>query len=207
VLSDRSPTTDVNSVSAGNRPGIQKVSSTLIRDCYLIELSSFQDQRGAFVKNYQEPEFRKLGLETDFPEEFYTRSVEGVLRGIHFTVPPIDQVKQVTCVHGTVIDAVIDLRIGSPTFGKHQLFELSGERPSSLYIGKGIGHAFYVPHGEAVLLYRVSTLYCPEFDKGIRWDSAGIPWPLSNPLVSDRDKGLPDLSSFESPFRYGDTDA
>ena len=166
----------------------------------VVTLKAFNDGRGSFVKNFQEAEFREAGLEAQFPEEFYTRSVEGVLRGIHFTVPPIDQVKVVTCVCGAVLDAVVDLRRDSPTFGQHLLFELSGERPMSLYIGRGLGHAFYVPSGEALLLYRVSTSYQAEFDAGIRWDSAGIDWPTASPMLSDRDKRLPALSEFSSPF-------
>lgn len=173
---------------------------TSIDGCVCVNLHPVDDKRGSFVKNYQEKEFREAGLETWFPEEFYSRSVEGVLRGIHFTVPPIDQVKVVTCVWGRVLDAVIDLRKDSPTFGKHLLFELSADKPMSLYIGRGLGHAFFVPSGEALLIYRVSTSYRAKYDAGIRWDSAGINWPTKNPIVSDRDRGLPPLSEFSSPF-------
>lgn len=190
------------SLPATARTGILNLSRTSIDDCVVIELSSYEDKRGSFVKNYQEEEFKKLGLETNFPEEFYTRSVKGVLRGIHFTVPPIDQVKVVTCLHGSVFDAVMDLRKGSPTFGKHLVFELTSDRPASLYIGKGLGHAFYVPSGEALLLYRVSTPYTTAYDSGIRWDSAGISWPTTNPIVSDRDNALPRLEDFFSPFEF-----
>lgn len=176
---------------------------TPIADCAVIELPAHLDNRGIFVKNYHENQFLRLGLETQFPEEFYTKSSKGVLRGIHFTVPPIDQIKLVTCIHGTVIDAVIDLRKGSPTYGNHLLFELRADHPVAIYIGRGLGHGFYVPSDEAILLYRVSTLYAAEYDRGIHWASAGIDWPIKNPLVSDRDSKLPALSDFLSPFEYG----
>jgi dTDP-4-dehydrorhamnose 3,5-epimerase len=182
------------------------LSATPIPGCAVIELPTYSDARGIFVKNYQDEQFRSLGLSTHFPEEFYTRSVEGVLRGIHFVTPPIDQVKVVSCIHGKVVDAIIDLRRGSPTFGKHLLFELSAERPSLIYIGKGIGHGFYVPSGEAILLYRVSTMYSPKHDCGIRWNSAGIKWPVENPIVSSRDRDLPTFEKFYSPFEFSEAE-
>lgn len=179
-----------------------KARPTSIPDCVLIELPAFHDDRGTFVKNFHEEQFRSFGLETNFPEEFYTRSLRGVLRGFHFTIPPIDQVKLVTCIQGAILDVVIDLRRHSPTYREHLKFELDADEPRSLYIGKGLGHAFYVRSSESVLAYRVSTLYNPKYDAGIRWDSAGIDWPSDCPIVSGRDKALPTLSEFSSPFRF-----
>jgi len=143
-----------------------------------------------------------LGLETNWPEEFYSRSVEGVLRGLHLLTPPHHQSKIVTCVQGVVLDVIVDLRVGSPAFGKHFLFELSAERANMIYVGKGVAHGFYVPSGEAILHYRVSTMYSAPHDKCIRWDSAGIPWPTVSPFVSARDAALPPLQEFSSPFPF-----
>jgi dTDP-4-dehydrorhamnose 3,5-epimerase len=183
-------------------PLAMRVTETAIPGCVEIELPAYLDQRGSFVKNFHEGQFRALGLKTHFPEEFYSRSVSGVLRGLHFMAPPHDQIKIVTCLHGAVLDAVLDLRRGSPTFGKHVLIELSAERASMVYISKGMAHGFYVPSGEAILLYRVSVVHSPEHDAGIRWDSAGIPWPTKSPLLSARDTELPKFGAFESPFEF-----
>jgi dTDP-4-dehydrorhamnose 3,5-epimerase len=176
------------------------VIETAIAGCLEIQPQVHKDQRGSFVKSFHLDEFRALGLETNFPEEFYSNSIAGVLRGMHFVAPPRDQVKVVTCVHGHVLDAVVDLRRGSPTFGKHVLTELRADRGNMLYIDKGMAHGFYVPCGEAILLYRVSTMYSAPHDKGIRWDSLGIPWPTKTPILSPRDAGLPAFEGFETPF-------
>jgi dTDP-4-dehydrorhamnose 3,5-epimerase len=179
-----------------------RLVKTAIPGCFELQLSAHHDHRGSFVKSFHEEHFQALGLETHFPEEFYSRSVAGVLRGLHFVAPPNDQVKLVTCVRGCVLDAVLDLRRGSPTFGKHLMTELTPEGGNMLYISRGIAHGFYVPCGEAILLYRVSTMYSAEHDKGIRWDSAGIPWPTTTPILSARDAALPALADFDSPFDY-----
>ncbi|MGA2115542.1 MAG: dTDP-4-dehydrorhamnose 3,5-epimerase family protein [Bryobacteraceae bacterium] len=179
-----------------------RIIETTIPGCLEIELPACLDPRGSFVKNFHESQFRAHGLETHFPEEFYSKSVAGVLRGLHFMAPPHDQIKVVTCLHGSVLDAVVDLRRGSPTFGKHVLIELSAGRSNMLYMERGMAHGFYVPSGEAILLYRVSSMYSSRHDEGIRWDSAGIPWPGRSPLVSPRDAALPAFDAFESPFEF-----
>ena len=179
-----------------------RVIETAIPGCFELEPVIHRDHRGSFVKHFHERQFQALGLETYFPEEFFSRSVGGVLRGMHFMAPPFDQVKIVTCVHGRVLDAVVDLRIGSPTFGQHVMVELDDERCNMIYIDKGMAHGFYVPSGEAVLLYRVSSMHSTQHDMGIRWDSAGIPWPVTKPVVSGRDEALPAMSRFESPFEF-----
>jgi len=179
-----------------------RLNETSIPGCFELVPPAFRDNRGSFVKHFHRDQFEALGLETCFPEEFYTRSSARVLRGLHCMVPPFDQVKVVTCVFGSVLDAVVDLRRGSPTYGKYILTALDAERCNMLYIGKGMAHGFYVPTGEAVLLYRVSTMHSPLHDKGIRWDSAGIPWQVSDPVVSSRDMALPTLQDFECPFEF-----
>ena len=177
-----------------------RLIETDISGCLEIQPLVHHDLRGSFVKNFHQEQFAALGLETYFPEEFYSKSLAGVLRGMHFVAPPRDQVKLVTCVYGQVLDAVVDLRWGSPTFGQHYLTELSADRGNMLYIDKGMAHGFYVPRGEAILLYRVSTMYSAAHDKGIRWDSAGIAWPTKSPIVSDRDAALPSFDAFETPL-------
>jgi dTDP-4-dehydrorhamnose 3,5-epimerase len=179
-----------------------RLLETAISGCFEIEPVAYRDARGSFVKHFSEGQFKALGLEACFREEFYSKSVAGVLRGLHFMAPPHDQVKIVTCLYGRVLDAVVDLRIGSPSFGKYVLTELNDQSCNMIYMEKGMAHGFYVPSGEAVVLYRVSTQHSPEHDRGIRWDSVGIPWPASNPVVSARDAALPAFEIFESPFEF-----
>lgn len=163
-----------------------------------------RDPRGSFVKTLHKDLYEQAGLNWCFAEEYYSTSVQGVLRGLHFQVPPHDHVKLVYCVEGVVFDAVVDLRKGSPTFGQHALFELSAENATVLYIPRGLAHGFCVTGPRAVLVYKTETIYTPTHDTGIFWGSVGIPWPVSNPLLSDRDQMFPALNEFCSPFSYNE---
>jgi dTDP-4-dehydrorhamnose 3,5-epimerase len=171
--------------------------------CYLIEARRFGDVRGEFTKVVHSTTFRALGLHTDFPEVFWSSSRVGVVRGLHFQVPPADHVKLVTCVAGRVHDAVVDLRTGSPTYGHHYSVPLGADRPHLLYVPVGMAHGFLAVEEPALMLYFVSTEHSPQHDRGLRWDSAGIEWPLErSPIVSDRDAAFPTLAEFESPFTF-----
>jgi dTDP-4-dehydrorhamnose 3,5-epimerase len=179
-----------------------EIRETSIPGCFELVAPRFEDERGAFVKTFHRDVFAAAGLETDFREQFYTTSRRGVLRGLHFQLPPADHVKLVHCLCGEVLDAVVDLRVGSPTYGRHQLFTLSAEKANLLYIPKGLAHGFHVASPQAIMCYAVSSVHSPAHDSGIRWDSAGIPWPDASPIVSKRDEGFTSLSSLASPFRY-----
>lgn len=160
------------------------------------------DARGRFVKTFHQPGFDALGLNFVLAEEFVSTSKAGVLRGLHFQAPPHDHVKIVYCASGKAWDVVFDLRIGSPTYGRHQVTELDAERGNVLYIPAGLAHGFCVPDGEATMVYKVSAAHSPEHDLGIRWDTAGIAWPVADPILSERDRSFPALDGFDSPFRY-----
>ncbi|MCG8365687.1 MAG: dTDP-4-dehydrorhamnose 3,5-epimerase [Pseudanabaenales cyanobacterium] len=179
-----------------------QVNETKIPDCYEISLNVFKDQRGRFVKTFHQDLFRSHLLETDFAEAYYSISQQNVLRGLHFQRPPKDHTKIVHCAQGEIIDAVVDLRVGSPTYGQVETFHLSDEKGNLAYIPSGLAHGFYIVSETAIVMYQVSTVYAPEHEGGIRWDSADIPWPSSNPIVSEKDKGWQSLSEFVSPFTY-----
>jgi dTDP-4-dehydrorhamnose 3,5-epimerase len=179
--------------------GIRKTS---IPGCIELLAAVRKDERGRFFKTYHADFFRANGLATDFREEFYSVSRIGVLRGLHFQLPPAEHAKLVSCLGGKVLDAVVDLRKGSPTFGRYQLFTLTPEDAIQLYVPAGLAHGFYVVEGDALMSYKVTSVHSPEHDTGIRWDSAGIPWPDGSPLVSTRDAALPPLDVFESPFQF-----
>jgi len=169
--------------------------------CFELQPKAFEDARGKFVKVFHERMFAEKGLVTNFAEEYYSISHKNVIRGMHFQLPPMDHVKMVYCVQGEVLDAVVDLRVGSPTYGEHALFELSATKANSIYIPKGMAHGFCAMSEQAIMVYKVSTIYSPEHDAGLLWDSAGIAWPTKQPTLSARDQGFPSLDEFVSPFR------
>jgi dTDP-4-dehydrorhamnose 3,5-epimerase len=166
----------------------------------LIRPTARSDRRGRFVKTMREDIFSKHGIPTTFAEQYYSMSSKDVLRGLHFQTPPHDHYKLVTCIEGEAFDVVVDLRRGSPTFGQHQSFELSGADGDSVFVPSGCAHGFYVRSAAAIMLYSVSSLYAPSHDSGIRWDSVGISWPAQTPIISERDAALVRFPDFETPF-------
>lgn len=180
-----------------------QVNPTAIPGCYEIQPRIFDDARGRFVKVFQRNAFSEHGLEVDFAEEYYSVSRQGVIRGMHFQNPPMDHVKIVYCVQGEVFDVVVDLRLGSPSYGKAVTLNLSADKGNYVYIPKGLAHGFCATSESATLVYKVATEYSPEHDSGILWSSIGISWPSKNPVLSDRDRGFTPLSDFKSPFVYG----
>lgn len=178
------------------------LKSTKIAGCFELQPRVLEDARGRFVKVFHEQAFAAQGLETAFAEEYYSISHKNVIRGLHFQLPPMDHIKMVYCVEGEVLDAVVDLRIGSPTYGQFELLELSSGKANSIYIPKGMAHGFCALSERAIMVYKVSTVYSPEHDAGVLWDSVGIPWPTTTAILSARDEAFPRLDEFTSPFRY-----
>ncbi len=143
------------------------LKNSKIPGCFEITPQIFKDERGMFVKTFHKDVFKEHGLETGFVEEYYSFSCKGVLRGLHFQLPPKDHVKLVYCVSGEVLDAVVDLRVGSPTYGQFELFEVSAEKANMIYIPKGLAHGFYVESENAIMMYKVTTVYSPDHDTGL----------------------------------------
>lgn len=179
-----------------------KIIPTAISGCFQLAPNILSDARGSFVKVFHEDVFRQHGLATDYAEEFYSLSRRGVLRGLHFQSPPKDQAKLVYCPQGKVLDAALDLRLGSPTYGAHITLELSGENGHMLYLPPGLAHGFYTLSEEALMVYKVTSTYAPECDSGVLWNSAGIAWPDAAPVLSARDHLFQPLAEFASPFTY-----
>lgn len=179
-----------------------KIADTAIAGCFEITPEIRSDDRGTFVKYFQRSEFSERGLITEFAEEYHSFSVRNVVRGLHFQSPPHSHIKMVLCLTGTIFDAVVDLRVGSPTYGRHFSTELSASNAKVLYIPEGLAHGYSVCSESAVVLYKVTSAYAPAHDKGIRWNSAGIAWENSTPITSERDQKLPALSDFVSPFLF-----
>lgn len=179
-----------------------KIISTKISGCYEIFPTIRKDLRGVFVKTFHHPTFKKFGLNTIFKEEYYSTSYRNVIRGLHFQLPPHDHVKLVYCMSGIVKDVVVDLRLGSPTYGKHLSINLSSKIGNMVYIPKGMAHGFCVLSKTSTLVYKTSTIYYANKDTGIKWNSAKISWPNKTKIISERDKSFLKLKEFNSPFKF-----
>lgn len=182
--------------------GFVEIQSNRIPGCYEIFPNVHEDKRGRFVKIFHRELFAAQGLSLDLAEAYYSESVRGVLRGLHFQTPPMDHVKLVCCIVGEVFDVVVDLRAGSPTFGKFETFHLTARRGNALYVPAGLAHGFCVTSERAVLVYQISSVHAPQHDAGILWNSVGIPWPDEHPIISDRDQTFPTLQQYKTPFVY-----
>jgi dTDP-4-dehydrorhamnose 3,5-epimerase len=178
----------------------RELKPTAIHGCFEIVSHIRSDLRGRFVKTFRADWFESQQLRTDFVEQYYSVSSHRVLRGLHFQKPPAHHAKLVYCTQGAALDAVVDLRPRSATFGEHILQELSADSANMLYLPEGVAHGFYVLTKSATLAYSVTSAYAPECDGGIRWDSAGIQWPDTEPIVSDRDEQLPPFAAVSDVF-------
>lgn len=181
-----------------------KVEPSAIPGCARLDLFQAGDARGRFVKLFEHSTFVAAGLEPEVAEVYCSTSHKGVVRGLHFQLPPAHHAKTVTVLTGRVVDVVVDLRTDSPAYGQHAVFDLDGADGAGIHIPAGCAHGFQALTDEATMVYLVSTEHSPEHDTGIRWDSAGIDWPLPPTAISDRDLALPPLSEFDSPFRLAE---
>lgn len=159
----------------------------------------FGDVRGHFLESYRQSEFESAGVNGAFVQDNFSVSSRGVLRGIHYQLPPHAQGKLVWVTRGTVFDVCVDLRRSSPTFGKWLGRELTGARHEMLYIPPGFGHAFVVLEDTAEFFYKCTAEYAPASERGIRWDDPelGIAWPRGDVIVSEKDRQLPFLADAE----------
>lgn len=167
----------------------------------------FEDERGWFMETWSARGLAALGVMDRFVQDNHSMSVQvGTVRGIHFQNPPHAQAKLVRCVRGAVMDYAIDLRRASPTYGRWVSAKLTAQGAEQLYIPIGFGHAFVTLEPSAEVAYKVSDIYAPDCEAGIRWDDPiiAIDWPLPSggAMLSGKDQGLPALSGFDSPFEY-----
>ena len=172
---------------------------TAISGCFELQPIVRSDSRGRFVKTFHAGYFSSNSLETEWKEQYYSLSGEGVLRGMHFQRPPHAHSKLVYCTSGTILDVVVDLRNGSSTYGDHISVEISSGTANALYVPEGLAHGFYAL-SEATVVYNVSTVYSPDSDDGVLWSSIGMDWPVTEPDLSERDTKFLALADFNSPF-------
>ena len=177
-----------------------------ISDVIIIEPAVFGDDRGYFLESFNLVKFEENIFPIKFVQDNESKSSRGVLRGLHFQKPPYAQAKLVRCIEGSVIDVAVDIRIGSPTYGKHVSVELSGENKKQLFVPRGFAHGFSVLSENAVFAYKVDNRYAPESDSGIRYDDKelNINWGLKEEDVqlSFKDKELEYFKNLDSPFKF-----
>ena len=183
-----------------------KFIKTEIPDVYIIEPSVFGDSRGYFLESFNLEKFEENICKIRFVQDNESKSSKGVLRGLHFQKPPFNQAKLVRCVEGSVMDVAVDIRKGSPTYGKHVSVELTGENKRQLFVPRGFAHGFSVLSETAVFAYKVDNTYAPDYDFGIKWNDKdlAIDWGLLEQEVklSEKDKNLIAFSNLDSPFEY-----
>lgn len=179
-------------------------TSLELPEVLLIEPKVFPDERGYFMETYKRSEFVRCGIREAFVQCNHSYSTRGTLRGLHYQVPPRAQGKLVRVTIGTVFDVAIDIRKGSPRYGRWAAVELSADNKRMLYIPPGFAHGACVTSEEASLLYMVTNEYAPECERGVLWCDAAldIAWPISAPTLSARDQNWPSLAHSDNPFAY-----
>lgn len=171
-----------------------------IPDVILVEPKVFNDERGFFLEGYKKSEFFANGIEVEFNQDNHSKSTKGVLRGLHYQLPPKAQAKLVRCIQGEIFDVAVDIRKNSPTFGKWVGEKLSAENKKMLFIPEGFAHGFVVLSETAELLYKASNEYSKEHDRGVLWNDKqiSVDWGIDfEPILSEKDKNQPLLKDIE----------
>lgn len=183
-----------------------EVISTPIPDLFVLVPRIFSDQRGYFFESYNASRLQAAGLLTDFVQDNQSFSTRGVIRGLHYQLAPYDQTKLVRAVVGRILDVVVDIRSGSPTFGKTFSIELSDENQKQLYVPRGFAHGFSVLSESAVVSYKCDNYYFSEAERGINYNDnhLNINWmlPSAEAVVSPKDRILPEFREAEMNFVY-----
>jgi dTDP-4-dehydrorhamnose 3,5-epimerase len=175
-----------------------KFARTSLAGVWLIDLELRADPRGFLARTYCENEFAAHGLNTRWPQCNLTLTRQrGTIRGLHFQAEPKPEIKLIRCATGAIFDVLVDVRRGSPTLGRWEGFELTGQNRRMLYAPEGIAHGFQCLTDDCEVFYQMSEFYVPELARGLRWNDpqVGIKWPLANPILSERDQALPLLAA------------
>ncbi len=182
------------------------VSQTDIPGVLLIKPNIFRDDRGAFLESFSARRYKDHGIAQDWVQDNLSTSVKGVIRGLHFQQPPFAQAKIVQVIRGRILDVVVDIRTGSPTFGKHVAVELDSEERTQILVPHGFAHGFSVLSSFADVLYKTDNYYSKDHEAGLRFDdpALAIDWrvPASEAILSPKDLELPFLKDLCSAFEY-----
>ena len=180
------------------------VIETELPEVLIVEPKLFGDERGFFLETYHFPRYVERGISRPFVQDNLSRSTHGVLRGLHLQ-NPFTQGKLVTALRGKVLDVVVDVRLGSPNFGRHVAVELSEENRRQMWVPRGFAHGFAVLSESADLFYKCDDLYSPKDELSIRWDdpAIGIEWGVETPALSAKDAAAPLLTEVKKLPVYG----
>lgn len=177
------------------------VNETGADGCFELIPRIFTDHRGVSIKPFHKYAFEDLGLESCYHEDLIVTSGKYVVRGLHFQYPPYQQIKLVFCTSGSIFDVAVDIRRNSPTYGKHISLVLDAVKHNMIYIPTGFAHGYQALEDNTTVAYKISSIYSPDNEGGIRWDSMNITWPYGKKAVlSEKDKNLPDFKRFISAF-------
>ena len=178
------------------------IKKTYIDNLFIIEPQLFEDERGFFYESYNKNKLEKI-IKTNFIQDNHSRSIKGVIRGLHFQKAPYAQSKLVRCVLGKILDVIVDIRKNSRTFGKTFSVELSSQNKKQLFIPKGFAHGFQVLSDEAIVNYKVDEYYNPEAEGGIIWNDKDllIKWDQTiEPIISEKDLKLDTFNNLKFPI-------
>ena len=172
-----------------------KIAFGRLAGVLVVEPDVYRDERGFFLETFNRSHLSELGITTEFIQDNHSRSVENTIRGLHFQLGD-GQVKLVRAARGRILDVVVDIRSDSPTFGEWEGVELDDETHRQIYVPVGFAHGFCVMSEVADVCYKVSAAYDPSLERGIAWDDPriGISWPITTPLLSERDQHNPSLA-------------
>jgi dTDP-4-dehydrorhamnose 3,5-epimerase len=183
-----------------------EILKTAIEGVLIIEPRAFVDDRGFFMETYNRERYLQSGVDGEFVQDNVSVSKKGTLRGLHYQAPPFAQGKLVQVLRGSVLDVAVDIRFGSPTFGKYVSVELSAENKKQFWIPAGFAHGFVALEDDTIFSYKCTNVYSPEHDRGVLWSDRqiGIEWPFPEAelLISDKDKKQPFLQNIAKEFMY-----
>ena len=187
-----------------NRHNDQMKATSLM----LIKPNRYSDHRGFFAETYSRKKHLEYGIDVEFVQDNHSVSKElGTLRGLHFQAPPHAQAKLIRCGSGSIFDVAVDIRRGSPTFGKWEGFELTAGNGHQVYVPIGFAHGFMTLEPDSEIVYKCHDYYAPKTEASLLWNDPDIriSWPkIDNPILSEKDALAPMLKDFESPFIYGE---
>jgi dTDP-4-dehydrorhamnose 3,5-epimerase len=179
-----------------------EIVKTPIEGLLIIKPDVFEDSRGYFFESYNREKFLSHGIDVNFMQDNESKSGKNVLRGLHFQNPPFAQGKLVRVLQGSVFDVAVDIRKGSPTYGKWASIELSGDNKWMYWIPAGFAHGFLTLEDNTIFFYKCTNVYHKESEGCIRWNDPdlAINWGIENPVISDRDNNAPAFRAFQSKF-------
>lgn len=183
-----------------------KIVEEPIPDLKIIQPRIFEDPRGYFFESYNKSAFKDIGIEVEFVQDNQSLSQKGVLRGLHFQNNPYAQGKLVRVIKGSVLDVAVDIRTGSPTYGKHCAMELNETNKLMMYIPPGFAHGFATLEDNTIFSYKCTNLYNKDAEGGIMWNDPdlNIDWRVENPVLSEKDTQNEHFKDFKSKFIYGE---